>query len=111
MRGLVIWLPMLAGDDDAAAFRQAQAWQEVRVQHWWDGRRYVSQDFARVLGLEIPAWDVYLLYPPGVPWKGVRPPAPSFWMHQLAGPGADPALLLCDDPGRLTRELDALSKE
>ena len=31
------------------------------------------------------AWDVYLVYKPGVKWEGPRPPRPTFWMHQLEG--------------------------
>jgi hypothetical protein len=39
--------------------------------------------FQTVLGLGSDAWDVYLLYGPGVRWDGDLPPRPDFWMHQL----------------------------
>lgn len=29
------------------------------------------------------AWDVYLVYPPGVEWSTTHPPKPSSFMHQL----------------------------
>jgi hypothetical protein len=29
------------------------------------------------------AWDVYLVYPPGVEWNGRTPPRPGYFMHQL----------------------------
>lgn len=32
-----------------------------------------------------PAWDVYLVYPPGTEWKGNKPPKPAYFMHQLVG--------------------------
>ena len=41
------------------------------------------------LGLSQAAWDVYLIYPPGVTWppgvawNGDAPPKPAYWMHQL----------------------------
>jgi hypothetical protein len=39
-----------------------------------------------VLGLEREvAWDVYLVYPPGVVWEGETPPSPAAFMHQLSG--------------------------
>jgi len=108
MAGLVVWVPMLAGDDDIAASTQTEGWMDQRVKHWWDGDRDVSKVFGHGLGLESPAWDVYLLYAPGIRWEGEQPPAPCYWMHQLAGPGADPAFLLGPDPSRLSRELDSL---
>jgi hypothetical protein len=38
-------------------------------------------------GAYIKAWDVYLVFKPGIEWKD-KPPTPSFWMHQLYS--ADP---------------------
>jgi hypothetical protein len=32
-----------------------------------------------------PAWDVYLVYEPGIEWNGSAPPEPTFFMHQLGG--------------------------
>jgi hypothetical protein len=39
--------------------------------------------YRETLKLPEDAWDVFLLYPPGVTWEGERPPAPAYWMHQL----------------------------
>lgn len=108
MAGIVLWVPMLEGDDDAAAAEQAGSWPEERVCQWWDGAKELSRLFERSLGLHSPAWDVYLLYPPGVHWEGDVPPTPTFWMHQLSDPAATPNLLLSRDPSRLSRELDLL---
>lgn len=111
MCGMVLWVPMLAEDDLLAAKRQAALWHDDRVHHWWTGSRDTALPFQRSLGLHGPAWDVYLLYPPGVRWEEHDPPAPAFWMHQLFDPGADKDRLLCRDPSRLAAELDLLLKE
>ena len=65
----------------------------------------------RALGLREPAWDVYLLYPAGIPWDPEVPPSPAFWMHQLSDPVASEDRFLCRDPSRLGRELATLLKE
>lgn len=100
---------MLAEDDDAAAARQARSWSDGRVRHWWDGTREMSRLFAQTLGVQGPAWDVYLLYRPGICWEAAVPPAPSYWTHQLSLPvGADPVPCLSQDPNWLGRILDEL---
>lgn len=106
--GMVLWVPMLPADDADAATRQAGLWPDHRVHHWWDGGRELSRLFEQSLGLQGPAWDVYLLYRPRIRWAGQVPPTPSFWMHQLAGPAVDPQLFLSRDPSRLSKELDKL---
>lgn len=61
----------------------------------WDARRAIGEAFSKTLQLKCPAWDVYLLYQPGVRWTGAVPPMPSFWMHQLQPKrGADQKLHL-----------------
>ena len=39
--------------------------------------------YDQTLGLGQPAWDIYMVYSPGVRWNGTNPPKPSYWMHQL----------------------------
>lgn len=55
------------------------------VRHYWDGERRLGRQVSRRLGgLEDPAWDVWLLYRPGVLWEeGEDIPAPDWWEHQL----------------------------
>jgi len=108
LHGMVLWVPMLPLDDFDAAATQAGLWAEDRVKHWWDGESEMSRLFQQSLGLHGPAWDVYLLYGPGVRWEAEVPPTPWFWMHQLPDPAADPDLCLSRDPSRLSRELDNL---
>lgn len=90
LRGFVVWLPMLPADDEDAAKNQAAAFIDPRVIQLWDGTRDSGTMMSKLLQLKGTAWDVYLLYAPGVRWTGDLPPRPAFWMHQLrADTGAD----------------------
>lgn len=106
--GFLVWLPMLGSDDFTSALRQSEALRDPRIVYEaWDAGKRSGEAFARTLKLERTAWDVYLVYAPGVAWDGDLPPAPSFWMHQLApDSGADQAL--CLNPARLIREVERL---
>lgn len=83
LRGFVVWLPMLPSDSKEAAGAQAASFVDGRLAQQWDGDRASGNLLARTLGLKGSAWDVYLLYAPGVKWTGEQPPVPTFWMHQL----------------------------
>jgi hypothetical protein len=98
LRGFVVWLPMLSTDSEEAAANQAAAFTDRRLRQEWDGKRSSGTLLARTLKLQGPAWDVYLLYAPGVKWTGENPPQPTFWMHQLrVENGADQKM--CLNPG------------
>ena len=98
LKGFVVWLPMLPTDSEQAAGAQAGSFVDARVAQQWDGERASGTLLAKTLGLKSSAWDVYLLYGPGVRWTGDNPPAPTFWMHQLrAETGADQRV--CLNPG------------
>ncbi len=101
---------MLPGDSAETAVTQSQAFQDRRVIQGWDAERRIGDLFAKTLKLTRTAWDVYLLYPPDVTWKGGEPPLPAFWMHQLpADWGADQELRL--DPAKLSQAvLDSLGQ-
>lgn len=95
LRGFVVWLPMLKTDDAGAAGIQAGTFIDSRVAQTWDPARDSGKLLARTLGLKRDAWDVYLLYAPGVKWTGEAPPVPTFWMHQLrSDSGADQKVCL-----------------
>jgi mercuric ion binding protein len=83
LRGFVVWLPMLPSDSKESAGAQAAGFVDGRLMQHWDGERASGNLVAKTLGLKGAAWDVYLLYAPGVKWDGEQPPAPTFWMHQL----------------------------
>lgn len=106
LKGFIVWLPMLSGDDEAAVTGQSATFHDDRVGEGWDRARRVGDAFARSLELQGTAWDVYLVYDRNVRWDGADPPTPSFWMHQLREKvGADPKL--CLNPARLRREVAA----
>ena len=66
-------------------------------------KRQIGWLFAKPLKLKSTAWDVYLVYAPGIKWEGNQPPEPSLWMHQLNGQGAD--TMLCLNPMPLSRRV------
>lgn len=95
LRGFVVWLPMLPTDTEKYAGAQAAAFVDQRIAQHWDGERSSGALLAKTLGLNGTAWDIYLLYAPGVRWTGEQPPAPTFWMHQLREEsGADQRICL-----------------
>jgi len=106
LQALLVWEPMRDGDSPAAAAEQAETVRDVRISQGWDSSRDVGTLFGATLDLHQIAWDVYLIYKPGITWEGQQPPQPTFWMHQLAG--ADPSLLLCVNPTRLSTEVGKL---
>ncbi len=75
--------------------------QDARATHYWDPDRRVGAAFQeQIANLGSPAWDVWMLFAPGVVWEGDGPPAPTWWEHQLRG--LDEALRL--DPRRFARK-------
>lgn len=56
----------------------------ARVLQYWDPGNAVGTAFeSRIPGLSFPAWDVWMLFAPGVVWEGDEPPEPTWWEHQL----------------------------
>jgi hypothetical protein len=106
LQALLVWEPMRDGDSSATAAEQAETVQDPRISQGWDGSRNVGKLFGATLDLHEIAWDVYLIYKPGITWETQQPPHPTFWMHQLAG--TDPSLLLCVNPARLSTEVGKL---
>ena len=51
--------------------------------HYWEASGIIGEYYQTVLGLDVYAWDIWMIYKPGVLWNGKLPPAPDFWMHQL----------------------------
>lgn len=84
LRGYAVWEPILRTDNLRGARKATTMLPDPRVQHYWITGREMGEVFQSPLGLKDQvAWDVYLVYPPGVEWKGKRPPMPSYFMHQL----------------------------
>jgi hypothetical protein len=82
----VVWTPVLSGDTSLVAAEVAESRRAKRVKHYWDDTRSISDAAQAVLDLparnRTVAWDVYLLYRKGVPWRSPLP-SPTTWLHQL----------------------------
>jgi hypothetical protein len=90
LRGYIVWVPKLDGHEnnvDQATHTVA----DPRASHYWDADGYLVHAYDRTLHLGQDAWDIYLIYPPGVRWDDIEPPAPAYWMTQL-GDAEAPAL-------------------
>jgi hypothetical protein len=109
LQALLVWEPMLDGDSALKATQQAETIRDGRITQGWNENRSVGKLFGETLDLHDIAWDVYLLYKPGIKWETQQPPPPTFWMHQLEG--ADPKLLLCENPTRLSAEVGKLIQQ
>jgi hypothetical protein len=104
LRGVVIWIPILPKDSQQAAEAEACDFTDSRISHLWDVNRRLAGAFAGTLGLQTPAWDVYLLFDAGAEWIGNDPPQPAYWMAQLPEQaGAEGERLL--QPARVAEEL------
>jgi hypothetical protein len=82
LRGFIIWVPKLGAHQHDVAGATPTV-PDPRATHYWDGTGYLVHAYPAVLGLGADAWDVYLIYSPGVRWTGTTPPKPSYWMQQL----------------------------
>ncbi len=97
----------MEGDSEDSARKTSGYFSDNRIAHIWDAERRFGTLFAKTLNLKEVAWDVYLLFAPGITWVSDEPPEPTFWMHQLpAAAGADGKSLL--NPGKFSRELMTL---
>lgn len=86
LRVYVLWEAILRSDSERAARRATMLLPDPRVVHFWAPSVETPEIFRQALPLEEgPAWDVYLVYPPGVTWTGTAPPEPAYYMHQLSG--------------------------
>ena len=84
-----VWVPILMTDAERAVPNATKRLSDRRVAHFWDGQGALVEAYKTILptknaetGEYIKAWDVYLLFAPGIEWKD-QPPKPSVWMHQL----------------------------
>ena len=81
---LVVWSSQLGAKEKHVA-EAAALMQDPRVRHYWDGDRLAGKVFQPHLDLDSPAWDVWLLFPPGARWDAGEAPEPAWWEHQLQG--------------------------
>lgn len=89
-RAYVVWVPMFRGHERDVS-RATREVPDPRARHYWDGDSASMRAVRASLSLSEDAWDIFLLYRPGVTWDDADPPAPEFWMHQLGSP-AEPRI-------------------
>ena len=77
-----VWVPILWGDGRVSLPQATKRLPDQRVSHYWDHEGQLVREYARVLQIDGPAWDVYLLYDRNAEWKE-QPPTPTFWMDKL----------------------------
>jgi hypothetical protein len=89
LRAYSVWVPILLTDAERAVPTATKRLPDQRVIHFWDAQGELVEAYKTILptkneetGEYIKAWDVYLLFAPGIEWKD-QPPQPTFWMHQL----------------------------
>ena len=92
-RAYVVWVPILDTDEGAPDEETRSLVPDERAAHFWDAGGALPKLFNGTLRLPAgyPAWDVYMIYPPGVRWED-EPPAPAYWQHQLPGVATAPPL-------------------
>lgn len=79
----VVYVPALGAEEKHAA-AAVPLMQGPRINHYWDKEGDSGLEFQQALGIPMYAWDVWMMYEPGVRWEqGVAPPEPAFWQHQL----------------------------
>lgn len=105
MAAFVVWVPQLGAHRRHVSGAAALV-TDPRAEQYWDESDWLGDAYGRVLPTPGAAWDVYLLYGRGVRWKGVEPPKPDYWMHQLAGVTAAPHLDADILRGRVEQLLD-----
>ena len=82
----------------------AELMQDERALHYWDPDMGVGEAFQdHIANLGAPAWDVWMLFAPGVVWDEQLPPAPSWWEHQLG--------ILMDEYGDLRLDSDRFAQK
>lgn len=94
----MVWLPELGAQLKNVA-PAAVLVSDSRAKQYWDPDEVVGTKYGRVLGIDGPAWDVYMLFRAGMTWQRDEPPKPDFWMHQLGGITNAPRL----DPDEFAR--------
>jgi hypothetical protein len=81
-----VWEPILKTDDERSSRKAVTLFPDERVKNYWVRTRAVGKLFQSPINLKgEPAWDVYLVYEPGILWGGDTPPEPTYFMHQLGG--------------------------
>ncbi|HEY7499898.1 MAG TPA: hypothetical protein VH740_15370 [Vicinamibacterales bacterium] len=82
VRVYMVWVPKLRGLERDVPSATIQ-FPDLRAEHYWDRPSVLINGYRETLNLPEDAWDVFLLYDRNAKWEGDRPPAPTYWAHQL----------------------------
>jgi hypothetical protein len=86
LRPMIIWIPMVDGDDLPAAGEASERFRDASASQFWDGDERFGKEVGRSIGApEWTAWDIYLFYPPGAVWADQGLPAPEAALAQAGG--------------------------
>lgn len=90
LRAYFVWTPILGSDTRIVARENSRTYATPNSVHYWTPTQKLAKDLAPVLhmGAGRLAWDIYLLYAPGVIWDR-EPPAPSYWQRKHDIPQGD----------------------
>jgi hypothetical protein len=63
----------------------AELMEDERATHYWDPDQNIGAAFQHhIANVGSPAWDVWMLFAPGLVWGEEAPPPPTWWEHQLS---------------------------
>jgi hypothetical protein len=86
MPSIVVWVPMLVGDDLPSAKDASEQILGPSTPQFWDGGQRLGKKVAASLGAPgWTAWDIYLFYPPGAEWTANGLPKPEAALIQSNG--------------------------
>ena len=75
-----VWVPILLTDAERAVPNATKRLSDKRVMHFWDAKGEFVEAYKTILptknaetGEYIKAWDVYLVFAPGIEWNDQPP--------------------------------------
>lgn len=105
LKAFIIYVPTL-GAKEHHAVRAARIMAGPDIRHYWDAPGESGLAFQKALGLDVYAWDVWMIYGRDAMWTDRTPPAPVYWEHQLSGVPSGNRL----DPEQFANKVAALLK-
>ena len=82
LRTLVAYVPALNAREEHVPEAAALV-TGGNATHYWEDSGILGKLYDKVLGIDTYAWDVWMIYKPGIRWEDTYPPKPDFGMHQL----------------------------
>lgn len=101
---MIVYVPTLGADE--SDIPRAMRLFDSPAKHYWEDTGVIGKYFQQRLGLDVYAWDIWMIYPPGPRWDETLPPQPAFWMHQLGGIEDHPRLDVTEFAARVGKLLD-----